>query len=256
MRFRLLAAMLVLAAILTGCKSVPITGRSQLQLISEGQEISMGFSAFQKVLKKEKVSNDPRLNEMVRRVGARIAMATGRTDYGWEFRVLDNDKMVNAFALPGGKVVVYTGMFPVARDDAGLAAVIGHEVAHAIARHGGERVSQQMVAEGVTAAVVMSAKDPNRANLYGGLLGLGATVGVLLPYSRLQESEADRLGLIFMAKAGYDPTAARDLWIRMSRANRGSAKPPQFLSTHPADDTRIRRIEHWLPEARSYYSPR
>ncbi|GAB4170517.1 MAG: M48 family metallopeptidase [Rhodocyclaceae bacterium] len=256
MKLRLLVPALALAAGLAACKSVPITGRSQLQLISEGQEISMGFSAFQDVLKKEKVSYDPRLNAMVERVGRRIAAATGRSDYRWEFRVLDNDRMVNAFALPGGKVAVYTGMFPVARDDAGLAAVIGHEVAHAIARHGGERLSQQLVAEGVTAAVAMSASDPNRANLYAGLLGLGATVGVLLPYSRLQESEADRLGLIYMAKAGYDPVAARDLWVRMAQASRGQARPPQFLSTHPANEQRIRQIEQWLPEARSYYSPR
>ncbi len=251
-----LAASLALALMLTACQSVPITGRSQLQLLSEGQEVSMGFAAFQDVLKKEKISADPRMNQMLERVGRRIAAATGRSDYRWEFKVLDNDKEINAFALPGGKVAVYTGMFPVARDDAGLAAVVGHEVAHAIARHGGERVSQQLVVEGIGAGLAMSTSDPAKANLYGGLLGLGATVGVLLPYSRLQESEADRLGLIYMAKAGYDPLAARDLWVRMAQASRGRARPPQFLSTHPADEARIRAIEQWLPEARRYYSAR
>ncbi|MBI3141109.1 MAG: M48 family metallopeptidase [Rhodocyclales bacterium] len=245
-------AVLLLAA----CQTVPITGRSQLQLLSEREEVRMGFSAFEDVLKKEKVSQDPQLNERVTRVGSRIAAATGKTEYQWEFKVIDNDKMVNAFCLPGGKVGVYTGLLPVAKDDAGLAAVIGHEVAHAVARHGGERVSQQLVVEGVVAAAAISARDPRKADLYAGLLGLGATVGVLLPYSRLQESEADRLGMIYMAKAGYDPRAARDLWLRMAEAGKGKPKPPELLSTHPADSTRIRDIERLLPEALPYYRPR
>ena len=163
--------------------------------------------------------------------------------------------MVNAFCLPGGKVAVYTGLLPIARDDAGLAAVIGHEVAHAVARHGGERVSQQLLVEGIAAAAAVGAKDPQKAELYAGLLGVGATVGVLLPYSRLQESEADRLGLIYMAKAGYDPRAARDLWLRMAEAGKGKPRPPQLLSTHPADATRIADIERLLPEALGYYRP-
>lgn len=242
--------------LVVACQTVPVTGRSQLQLISEGQEVAMGFQAYQQVLKKERISSDPELNEMVNRVGARIASATGKTDYQWEFKVFENDKMINAFCLPGGKVGVYTGIVPITRDEAGLAAVIGHEVAHAIARHGGERASQQLLAEGISAAVVIGTRDSGRANLYAGLLGLGATVGVLLPYSRLQESEADRLGLIYMAKAGYDPAAARDLWVRMAEAGKGRGKPPEILSTHPADATRIRQIEQWLPEARTYYRPR
>lgn len=244
---------LAVAILVSACESVPITGRSQLQLISEQQETALGLQAYQDVLKKEKVSNDPALNAMVRRVGTRIAAVTGKTDYQWEFKVIENDKQMNAFCLPGGKVAVYTGILPVTRDEAGLAAVIGHEVAHAVARHGGERVSQQLVAEGITAALVIGTQDSGRANLYAGLLGLGATVGVLLPYSRLQESEADRLGMIYMAKAGYDPAAARELWVRMSEAGRGRGKPPEILSTHPADATRIRQIEQWLPEARQHY---
>lgn len=244
-----LAALLLLSA----CQNVPITGRHQLQLLSVGQEAAMGLTAYQDVLKKEHISHDPVLNQLVTRVGSRIAAATGRNDYQWEFKVIDNDKTVNAFCLPGGKVAVYTGLITVARDEAGLAAVIGHEVAHAIARHGAERVSQQLVLEGVTVAAVLAAGDSGKGDLYGGLIGAGATLGVLLPYSRLHESEADRMGLIYMAKAGYDPHAAAELWKRMAAQDKG--KMPEFLSTHPADTTRIRQIEGWLPEAMGHYRP-
>jgi len=246
---------LLLAMLLTACEHVPITGRSQLQMLPIGMETSMGLQSFQEVLKKEKISKDQKLNEQVQRVGNRIAAATGRSDYQWEFKIIEDDKMVNAFCLPGGKVAVYTGLLPITRDDAGLAAVIGHEVAHAIARHGAERLSQQLLIEGVTAVAIANTKDQNKADLYAGLLGLGATVGVLLPYSRLHESEADRMGLIYMAKAGYDPHAARDLWVRMAEASKGKGKPPEFLSTHPADATRIQQIELLLPEAMTYYRP-
>jgi len=249
----LLSRPLFLVLMLAACQEVPITHRSQLQLISAGEESRMGLSAYQEVLKKEKLSHDPAVNELVTRVGSRIAAATGRSDYQWEFRVLDDDKTVNAFCLPGGKVGVYTGLIPVARDEAGLAAVIGHEVAHAIARHGAERVSQQLLIEGVTVATVLGTSDKRRADLYGGLIGAGATLGFLLPYSRLHESEADRMGLIYMAKAGYDPHAALELWRRMAALDK--KKPPELLSTHPADETRIRQIEQWLPEALSYYRP-
>lgn len=215
----------------------------------------MGLAAFRDILKKETLSDDPAANALVTRVGSRIAAATGRTDYKWEFKVIENDKVANAFCLPGGKVAVYTGLLPVAKDEAGLAAVIGHEVAHAIARHGGERLSQEILVAGITAAAVMSTDDPKKRDLYAGLLGAGAVVGFLLPYSRLHESEADRMGLITMAKAGYDPRAALDLWRRMAEANKGKGKPPEFLSTHPADATRIRQIEQWLPEAMGHYRP-
>lgn len=253
MLLRLIPPLFAAALLVAACETVPITGRSQLQLVSEGDELRMGLQAYQQVLRKERSADDAVATEMLVRVGSRIAAATGRTDYRWEFRLFDDDKQINAFCLPGGKVGVFTGILAVTRDEAGLAAVIGHEVAHAIARHGGERVSQQLVAEGLTVAVVVGTQDQRRASTYAGLLGLGATVGVLLPYSRLQESEADRLGLIYMAKAGYDPAAARELWLRMREAGRGKAKPPEILSTHPADDTRIRNIERWLPEARQYY---
>lgn len=240
---------------LAACQNVPVTGRSQLQVVSEQQEMKMGLASFKEILEKEKLSHDPAHNERLQRIGRRIAAATGRSDYQWEFKVIDNDKVQNAFCLPGGKVAVYTGLLPVARDDAGLAAVIGHEVAHAIARHGGERLSQEMLVAGLTIATVVATNDSPQRDLYTGLLGAGAAVGFLLPYSRLHESEADRLGLIFMAKAGYDPRAALGLWQRMAAAARDKAKPPELLSTHPADETRIKEIERWLPEALTHYRP-
>ncbi len=245
----------IAAVLLAACQTVPITGRSQLQILGERQELQMGLTAFRDTLKREKISSDPKLNDQVQRVGRRIAEATGKRDYEWEFKVIDDAKAINAFCLPGGKVAVYTGILTVTRDDAGLATVLGHEIAHAIARHGGERLSQQLVVEGIVAgtAIALSERDPRKRDLYAGLLGAGATVGVLLPYSRLQESEADRLGLIYMAKAGYDPRTAVGFWRRMSEAAKGAAKPPEFLSTHPTDETRIRQIEAWLPEALTYY---
>jgi len=250
----LLTALLLL--VIAACGNVPLTGRSQLQLISVQEEMKMGLAAYQDVLKKEKVSHDPALNELVTRVGRRIAAATGQNNYAWEFKVIEDDKQINAFCLPGGKVAVYTGMKQVVSSEDELAAVIGHEVAHAIARHGGERVSQQLLVEGLTVAAVLSAKNEQKAGLYAGLIGAGAAVGLLLPYSRLHESEADRMGLIYMARAGYDPRAAVTLWQRMAEASKGRGKPPEFLSTHPADDTRIRQIQGWLPEALRAYRPR
>jgi len=252
---RPLVALLLIGTV--ACQTVPLTNRSQLLLIPEGTELQLGLSSYQDILKKARVSHDAALNEQVTRVGTRIAEATGRTDYRWEFRVLE-DKQANAFCLPGGKVAVYTGILPLTRDDAGLAAVLGHEVAHAIARHGGERVSQGLLVQVplVVAQVALARNDPAMTRQVTALLGAGATVGILLQWSRTQESEADHLGLIYMAKAGYDPNAARDLWVRMAEASKGSARPPEFLSTHPAEATRIKQIEAWLPEALQYYQPR
>jgi predicted Zn-dependent protease len=238
------------------CQTVPITGRSQLLLLSQADEVRMGLQSYEEVLRKAKLSTDPALNEKVGRVGTRIAEATGRKDLQWEFKVIE-DQQANAFALPGGKVAVYTGILPITRDDAGLAAVLGHEVAHAIARHGAERLSQDMLVQVGLAATMtaLSNRDPKTVQSVGALLGAGASVGLLLPWGRSQESEADHLGLIYMAKAGYDPHAARDLWVRMAEASKGSGKPPEFLSTHPSEATRIKKIEGWLPEAMQYYRP-
>ena len=251
---RVAVAVALLAA--TACETVPVTGRSQLILLPESAEVQMGVSAYREVLSKGRVSGDPVLNTQVTRVGRRIADATGK-DYPWEFKVLE-DKQANAFCLPGGKVAVYTGILPIAQDDAGLAAVLGHEVSHAIARHGAERVSQALLVQSTLAAtqLALSRNDPRMVQAVTSLLGAGAAVGVLLPWSRAQESEADHLGLIYMAKAGYHPQAARDLWVRMAQAERGQGRPPEFLSTHPAPETRIRQIEAWIPEALQHYQPR
>src|SRR5438093_4006698 len=213
--------------VVVACTTVPLTGRTQVMLLPESTEQEMGVTAFRQALTKSKVSTDPALNAQLTRVGTRIAAATGRTDYQWEFKVFE-DQQVNAFCLPGGKVVVYTGILPVTRDDAGLAAVVGHEVAHAIARHGGERMSQQLAVQGGLAAVQVgyAPQHPASVQLATAALGARATVGLLLPYSRLQESEADHLGLIYMAKAGYHPSAARDLWVRMAEMSKSQQKPP------------------------------
>jgi len=247
------SSLLCLAALVAGgCETVPITGRSQLQLVSGAQEVQMGAEAYKEILAKAKISTDPAANALVTRVGTRIAAATGRSDLPWEFKVIDDPQTVNAFALPGGKVAVYTGILPITRDEAGLAVVLGHEVSHVMARHSAERISEQLgaelVAKGIGAAIGL---DPQITQAGAGLL----VNTLLLPWGRKQESEADHLGLIYMAKAGYDPHAARDLWIRMAEASKGRARPPEFLSTHPSEETRVRQIEGWLPEAMRSYQP-
>ena len=251
-KISLLCLLGLLMAILVRCETVPITGRSQLQLVSGAQEVQMGAVAYNEILGKAKISTDSAVNALVTRVGSRIAAATGRSDLPWEFKVIDDPQTVNAFALPGGKVAVYTGILPITRDDAGLAAVLGHEVSHVMARHSAERISEQLgaelVAKGIGAAIGL---DPQVTDLGASLL----VNTLLLPWGRSQESEADHLGLIYMAKAGYDPHAARDLWVRMADASKGRSRPPEFLSTHPSEATRVRQIEGWLPEAMRYYQP-
>ena len=257
-RYSALMGALLAVGVVTACETVPYTGRSQLQFMSPQQESQLGAQAYQQTLAKTKLSTDAAASEMVTRVGSRIAAVTGHPEYQWEYRLIQDDKQVNAFALPGGKVAVYTGMLPVTRDENGLAAVLAHEIGHVIARHGGERVSQQMLVNvGLeTTMAALSRGNPATVQAVASLLGAGATVGVLLPWSRAQESEADHLGLILMAKAGYDPHAARDLWVRMAAASKGSGRPPEFLSTHPSEPTRIQQIEAWMPEAMRYYRPR
>ena len=253
---RWLVPVALLLSFAVACQTTPITGRSPLIMVSSQEEAQMGAQAYAEVLKKGKVSAAPEAREQVTRVGRRIATAAERPDFRWEFNVIE-DKQVNAVCLPGGKIAVYTGILPITRDDAGLAAVLGHEVAHATARHGAERVTQSMIVTGtLTIAQIglgVTMQNPALAQQITALLGAGAALGVVLPWGRKQESEADHLGLVYMAKAGYDPHASRDLWVRMAEAARGSSKPPEFLSTHPSHETRIRQIEGWIPEAMKQY---
>lgn len=250
-RFRWLSAFVV-AVLLCGCATVPYTNRTQFLITSESQEAALGAQVYQKVLSEEDIVRDPRLVDPVREVGRRIAAVANRPDYNWEFNVINAPDTANASVLPGGKVIVYTGLYPVARDTAGLAAVLAHEVGHAIARHGGERMSQSTLLQALGTGLSIAFDGADTATQQGVMaaFGLGAQYGVLLPFGRSQESEADHIGLVLMAKAGYPPEAALELWQRF--AAQGSAGPPEFLSTHPSHGTRQQQIREWLPEARGY----
>ena len=236
---------------LAGCATVPYTNRHQFNIISEDKESQLGLEAYADVKKKNKISHDPEINAQVERVGRRIAKAADMPEYHWEFTVIDDPKTVNAFCLPGGKIAVYTGILPLTKDDNGLAVVLGHEVSHALAHHGAERMSQQeVVGFGETIASVAGLATPAGMQAFDMAYG----VGLGLPHSRKQESEADHIGLILMAKAGYDPHHAVEFWSRMAREMQGKA-PPAFLSDHPSDTNRIEKIKEELPEALRYYHP-
>ena len=246
-------AVLLFLLLLVACAKVPITNRTQLILLPRAFEMQLGASAYLGILESEKVSKNKHYARTVTRVGQRIAAVSHTPNLRWQYTVFDNDKMVNAFALPGGKIGVYTGMMPVAKTDAGLATVMAHEVAHATARHGGERLSLGILLEMGSAALASAMKKKDRKT-QGRVLaayGIGTTLVVALPFSRKQESEADRIGLIYMAKAGYDPREAIPFWERMGAAGRGA--PPEFLSTHPGYRTRIKNLRRWMPEAMEYY---
>jgi len=259
---KLIAPLLILISLTVSsvttvsCYKAPVTGRNQFIILSQAQENEMGLTAFNEVLKNEEISHNQSYNEAVTRVGKRIAAVSDTQNYEWDFVVIKDDEQINAFALPGGKVAVYTGILPVAQTDAGLATVMAHEVGHVAARHGGERVSTGVLAQlgavGVSAA--MGGSDPYVYEAVMQAYGLGANVGVLLPFGRSQESEADRIGLIYMAKAGYDPREAIAFWERMNAASEGKSQPPEFLSTHPGYQTRINNLNLWLPEAMTYYN--
>jgi predicted Zn-dependent protease len=262
---RLILSVVAAAMLAWSCSSVPITGRKQLSLVSESEMQSMSYAQYDSFLMQNKLSTDPVATAMVKRVGTRIQHAVEDymnthnlkdqlAGYKWEFNLVEN-KEVNAWCMPGGKVVVYTGILPVTKDEPSLAVVLGHEISHAVARHGTERMSQGLLEQGLgTALAVAVQKEPaTTQQLWMTAFGVGAQVGVLLPFSRTQESEADHLGLIFMAMAGYDPHVAVPFWERM--AAQGGSKPPEFLSTHPADQTRIDALKKLMPEAMKYYRP-
>lgn len=252
-------ALLAALFFIGSCASAPYTGRSQVILVSEGQEIALGEDAYRHILRDSVVTRQAEAERIVRKVGERIARAAEKPEYKWEFSVINDPETVNAFAVPGGKVAVYTGIFGPARDEAGLAVVLGHEVAHALLRHPAERMSQGMLLQlGGMGLGVALGRNPALANQVLQAYGLGAGVGIALPFGRSQESEADRVGLILMAKAGYDPRVALELWERMEMGDKKkegekSGRPPEFLSTHPGYETRVKQIREYLPEALAHY---
>lgn len=262
--FILLALLTMLVA---SCSQVAVTGRKQLNLIPAPLINSMSFSNYSQFLSENKLSSDVQQSQMVKRVGQRIQRSVeqycaqnGMSDilagYQWDFNLIEDDQ-INAWAMPGGKVVVYTGLMKVARDETGLAVVMGHEIAHAVAKHGGERMTQGLLVEvgAQSLAIALEEKPAETQELFMKSYGLGTEIGVLLPYSRVHEKEADHMGLIFMAMAGYNPTEAVGFWQRMAEAGKDKGYVPEILSTHPADSTRIRNIQNLLPEAMKYYRP-
>ena len=246
---------LLITTIFTGCTTVPETGRRQLNFMTPNDEMQLGFSEFDKMKKEVPISHDAAANALLQKVGRRIAAVATLPNAQWEFVVFES-KEANAFCLPGGKVGVYTGILPITKDEAGLATVIGHEVAHAVARHGGERITAamglQMVGVAVDAATVKSKYHNYAVAGYG----LGSQLGAALPHSRMQESEADRIGLIYMSRAGYEPEAAVAFWQRFAEFNaKQGAATPWFLRTHPLDEKRIQQLRGWMPEAKAQFQP-
>jgi predicted Zn-dependent protease len=258
----LLACILIVQA----CSTVPLIGRKQVILLPESSMVEMSLTNYSDFLKDNKLSTNKEQIDIVKRVGARMSVAVEKylnengfkdrvSDFKWEFNLVES-KEVNAWCMPGGKVVFYTGIMPITKNDAGVAVVMGHEIGHAVARHGNERMSEQMIAQygQVALTEVIKTKPEETKAIYQTVYGLGAQYGVMLPYSRKQEYEGDKLGLIFMAIAGYNPQEAISFWERMA-ANSG-AKQPEFLSTHPLEQNRIDAIKQFLPEAMKYYSAR
>jgi predicted Zn-dependent protease len=265
---RLITSIFIASAFAIACSKNPITGRSQYKLLPESELQSMATTEYQQFLSSNRVvsASSNRDAEMVRRVGQRISKAV--TDYyaskglskelenyRWEYNLVD-DKAVNAWCMPGGKIVVYTGLLPITQNEAALAAVMGHEVTHAVFNHGNERMSQGLTQQlgGVALSIALANKPEATQNLFYTAYGIGSAVGVLLPFSRKHEFEADRYGIIWTAMAGYNPQEAIALWERMERASNGQ-RPPEFLSTHPSEGNRIEQLKKYMPEALKYYKP-
>ena len=259
---------LIAGTLMAGCALNLVTGRNQLSLVKESDLQLMATQQYNTFLTENKVLNSGNNRDAatVDRVGARIANAitkyydkegkeTVLQGYKWEFNTVES-KDINAWCMPGGKVVVYTGLLAVTQNDAALAVVMGHEIAHAVAKHGNERMSQAMVQQmgGMALEVALAQKPQETRDLFLATYGIGSQVGAILPWSRQQETEADQYGLIFSAMAGYDPREAMPFWQRM--ANAGGGSPPEFLSTHPSDETRLRKLEKFIPEAMKYYKPK
>lgn len=251
------AWMLLLAMFsLVGCVTAPETGRGQLVLIDSADEARQGFKTFEDLKRQKPIARDHKEWKRLQDVGKRIASVVNLSHARWEFVLFESDEP-NAFALPGGKIGVYTGILPLTKNDAGLATVIAHEIAHATARHGAERMSQGVLVQigGAALSAALGGQSAVGRELAMQAYGLGTQVGVMLPYSRTQELEADRIGLLYMARAGYDPAEAVHFWRRFQTYSRSHGeRTPEFLSTHPLDDTRIAQIERFLPQAQAKYA--
>lgn len=237
---------------LASCREAPVTERKQLILIPESSEIKLGEDAFRKILRESTLSNDRNMQEKIRKVGSRIAKVSGRPGYTWEFVLIEDRSTVNAFCLPGGKVGIYTGILPYAKDEEGLAVVIGHEVGHAIARHGAERMSTALISQlgQIALNMIVDIENPIVLDALNRAYGLATSLGVILPFSRKQELEADRISISLMKDAGYPPRAALYFWTRMKQGRREKG-PPAYLSTHPLDEKRIAELEKILRQTES-----
>ncbi len=251
----------VILGMLTACSTVPITGRQRLNIVDDSQVLASSFAQYQGFLKENKISSNVDMTNELKLVGAKISKAVDKfmrangmlseaNSYKWEFNLIE-DKTVNAWCLPGGKVVFYTGILPICENTDGIAAVMGHEIAHAFAKHGQERMTtvygQQLGA--VLVDLGTANQDMETRAMWNQIYGLGSQLGVVLPYSRLHETEADKLGMVFMIMAGYNPEEAVNVWIRMSQRKDG-ASGPEFFSTHPANETRISDLKAYLPTAK------
>ena len=243
---------IILTILITStCATTPVSNRSALILIPYSQEISLGKQSYDQILKKEKESEDANLTQIVSRVGQRIVAVSDMPKLDWEFKLIESDTK-NAFALPGGKVAIYTGLLSVAKNEAGLATIMSHEIAHVIARHGAQRMTQQMLLQGAMLGAGLSMKNNTQRNIILSALGVGVLYGFTLPFSRSHESEADQIGLLYMARAGYDPNEALQFWQRFSKVKDGKA-PPEWASTHPADTTRMQGLRKYFSRAKYDY---
>ncbi len=243
--------------LLAGCQVAPETGRKQLILISPGEEMQLGLASFDQMKREVPICKDPAINATVQKVGARVSKVATLPDAQWEFVVFES-KEANAFCLPGGKVGIYTGILPITKDEAGLATVIAHEVAHAVARHGAERMTEGMLIQGGGQALntALKQQDPKWQSAASTTYGLGSQLLVALPHSRSQESEADHIGLLYMARAGYPPEASIGFWERFAAYNKtAGGATPWFLRTHPLDERRIQDLKAWLPRAQQEFRP-
>lgn len=247
--------LMIVSLTLYSCASLPGTDKRAFLLTSEESENSQGADAYKEILSKEKIITNTKAAKIVEDIGNELAKISGKPEYVWEFKTIDSPNTPNAFCLPGGKVAVYTGLFPYAQNEAGLAAVMGHEIGHALLRHGGQRMSQQMATNAAMAGLAvigLSKMDSTKKTLILAALGAGATYGVILPFSRSHETEADEIGLVLMAKAGYDPREAVNFWDRFAKAD-GGKSPPEFLSTHPNSHNRKEYLKSLLPKVMPYY---